>query len=124
MLSTRKEAIEKILAKPDAAELASGLNQHAQQADSFISALKSELSAFGDAVMADVDRTNAYHNLWRKGLEMEPTSSAIQLHEHFKKMEEALHKNYTTYTNTAIQLPETLNGLLKKQQSELKRKSN
>src|SRR5688500_18809162 len=86
MLTTRKEAIEKILAKPDAAALASGLNRHAQQAENFISALKSELSTFGDAVMADVDRNNAYHSLWRKGLEMEPTASASQLHDHFKKM--------------------------------------
>ena len=71
--------------------------------------------------MADVDRNNVYHQLWREGLEMEATASAAQLHRHFQKMEETLYENYEEYNNTGMQLPETLSGLIQRQQDELKR---
>ena len=71
MLTTRKEAIEKLKSKPDAGSLAADFNAYARQTDDFISGLQRELSAFGDGVMSDVDRNNAYHGLWREGLKIE-----------------------------------------------------
>jgi hypothetical protein len=121
MLTTRKEAIDRIMSKPDAGSLVAGLRKEAQQTDHFISGLQTELSAFGDAVMADVDRDNTYHSLWREGLGLEGTASATELHGHFKKMDEALVKEYQQYTSSSIQLPPGLSELLHQQLAALGR---
>jgi hypothetical protein len=120
MLTTRKEACEKIAAKPDAGASGNRFKDVAAQTDKYVSALQNELSGFGDAVMSDVDRNNEYHRMWKQVLEKAPSASAKELEQDFMRMENTLANAYSEYSSADMKLPESLSVLLAKQAEALK----
>ncbi|HVG41236.1 MAG TPA: hypothetical protein VM888_06465 [Chitinophagaceae bacterium] len=119
MLTTRKEACEKILGKSPDEETKAKLTTCTAQSDVFLNALMSELTQFGDAVMGEVERDNAYQNHWRDALKKADAASAMELYETFAVMEGSLAKTYNELVADGSELPDSLQELLKKQAQEI-----
>jgi DNA-binding FrmR family transcriptional regulator len=119
VLTTRKEACEKILKKNPGPEITKTLNTCATQSDGFINELMSELNQFGDAVMGEVDRDNAYQNRWREVLKKEDPMNAQELFKTFQTMEESLAQLYGQFAAEGAELPASLQELLQKQAQQV-----
>jgi ERCC4-type nuclease len=118
ILSTRKEACEKILAlHPDIQDSAQ-LKGCLSQTDRFISELTGELSQFGDAVQSEANRDNAYQHQWREALQGIDASGAERVMHSFHTMEETLAQTYRQLAGVSG-LPESLHEVLSKQSGEL-----
>jgi hypothetical protein len=119
MLTTRKEACEKILSKNPNEETAVKLNECLVKSDEFISELMGELTQFGDSVMGEVNRDNEYQNLWRNALKNIDTASDMELYKTFLEMEKNLTQRYNELTADENELPVSLQELLQKQVQEI-----
>ncbi len=122
MLTTRKEAAEKILAASPEPEAAASLSQCVAQSDQFLAALLSELTEFGDAVMGEVDRENEYQDLWREAMKKTGEPGAAELTTVFGSMEDKLVQSYNEISRDGIELPASLQKLLQTQAKELHQK--
>lgn len=119
MLTTRKEACEKMLSKNPNEEITAKLNECLGKSDEFISQLMDELTQFGDSVMGEVNRDNEYQNLWRNALKNIDTASAMELYKTFSEMEDNLGQTYSELTAEGNELPVSLQELLQKQAQEM-----
>jgi hypothetical protein len=117
--TTRKDAVEKLTAKkPPNAEVAK-LRSAAQQSDEFIAELMNELSNYGDAVMANVDRENEYQEIWKRSLGTIDSISPMEGEQTFQAMESALKKMYEHTLEANSDLPVSVAEILNRQLSKL-----
>lgn len=119
ILTTRKEACEKIIKKNPGPEITKTLNTCASQSDGFINELMTELNQFGDGVMGEVDRDNAYQNLWREAFKNSDTMDAQELFKTFQAMEDSLAQQYGQFAVEGAELPASLQELLQKQAQQV-----
>lgn len=117
--TSRKEAIDKLKEQQISGDLAASFLTASRQSDQYISALMNELSSFGDAVISDVDRDNAYHATWKKALENIASVNPKEYGQTFKTLEESLKKTYQDFLQTNSELPGSLRELLTAQLAEL-----
>ena len=117
--TTRKEAVEKFSGQENPENLTSDLTAAGQQSDKFIAELMSELSNFGDAVQAEVDRENDYQLTWKNTLGAIDTMNEQEKSRTFEQMEQNLKKFYQTMLDTSTELPVSLQDILQRQMKEL-----
>lgn len=110
--TTRKEAADRLNAEQltDAA---------AQQSDEFIAEWMTELSNYGDAVMATADRENEYQEIWKSTLGTIDAISPQKAAQTFHAMESALKNIYQQIMEANSDLPVSVLEILKRQLSKL-----
>ena len=117
--TTRKEALERLNSN-QLLENSAGRNAAAgPQSDAFISELMEELSNYGDAVMASVDRENEYQGIWTQALGTLDTMTPVEGAKTFQAMEDRLKQQYQHTLETEMSLPDSLQAILKRQASQL-----
>jgi poly-gamma-glutamate capsule biosynthesis protein CapA/YwtB (metallophosphatase superfamily) len=119
VLSTRKEAAEKLMTLTGDGELKIRLENSRVQSDKFIEPLMSELSHFGDAVQGESPRENEYQVIWQKAFQDFDNINIETAASTFEQLEAALKGHYNTLQGQS-DLPESLQVLLDKQLTELK----
>lgn len=117
--TTRKEVMEKTMGNGAAAGLASRAQAAAAQSDAAIAALMAELSQFGDAVSASVNRENPYQETYKQSLDTLNAPDAAATGVAFQNLEEALHATYKDVIDAQTDLPQSLQELIQKQYREL-----
>jgi len=115
MLSTRKEAAERISAKLKDENGAENMRKKCAETEGFIIELMDELQQYGDAVMADTDRENNYQNTWRDTLKVLDTAGSNELQKRFAEMEIALASTYKTILESKTEWTDTLQKKLQRQ---------
>lgn len=119
LLTTRKEAYTRIQQKELTADFASKLSAGITQSDQFIKELLAELSEFGDAVSAEVDRTNKFYSIWNNTLSNIDSTSQEELSKTYEEMEQALKETYQDFLHLESAETGTLVEILRKQTSAL-----
>ncbi len=119
ILTTRKEAINKLKEKQVTGNVADGLPAIVQQSDKFISELMNELSNFGDAVAGEANRENEYQVMWKKELPNIDMMSAPEYEQTFQTLEKSLKKMYQNILDKASELPTSLQEILIRQEAKL-----
>jgi hypothetical protein len=117
--TTRKEAAERLKATGTNGDAATKMAAAGPQSDGFITELMEELSNYGDAVLANVDRDNAYQSLWNEALgklEGMTPEAAVQT---FEAMENSLEVQYQHTLETESEVPEPVREILTRQASQL-----
>lgn len=117
--TTRKDAVEKLKVKNLADAEVVKLTHAAEQSDEFIADLMNELSNYGDAVMANVDRENEYQQIWKSSLEKIDTIPPPEGEQLFNTMENTLKKMYQHILDTNADLPDSVVKILNRQLSKL-----
>lgn len=120
ILTTRKDAIDKLSVKQGSEVNQSVMLSAKQQSNHFISELMSELSTFGDAVQDSSDRDNEYQLIWKnalKNFDAVPPQEATGI---FEKLENALKIIYDSVLETK-ELPDSLVQILLAQKEQIKR---
>jgi len=120
LLSTRKEAAQRMSAKETDEKGAEKIRKKAAETDGFINELMDELQQYGDAVMAEADRENNYQNKWREMLKVLDTADSTQLQQHFAEMETTLAATYQTILEGKAEWPEALQKKLERQVQDIK----
>ena len=92
--TTRKEAIEKIKTTGLPGDFGGMLGSAEKQSGEFIKELLSELSNYGDGVMAGVERDNDYHKIWKEALINIDSASIEDNKKVFLALEESLENIY------------------------------
>ena len=118
VLSTRKEAAEKLMSKTDDSELKASVQESLVQSDSFIEPLMEELSHSGDAVQGETGRDNAYQQIWQEAFQHIDSMNTETARSTFDRLESALKMHYSSL-QSQTDLPESLLALLEKQSSQL-----
>lgn len=119
ILSTRKEAAEKLMGRTDDGELTALLEKSKVQSDKFIEPLMGELSHSGDAVQGETSRENEFQLIWQKAFQDIDGMNTDSARSTFHELEAALKAHYDTLTNQP-DLPGSLQALLEEQLIELK----
>ena len=117
--TTRIEVIDKFQARVNDSSLSDNLLKAKMQSELFVSQLMSELSNFGDSIMASVDSEDEYQlackNVFGEINEMEPP----QIEAKFLALETVLKNTYAGILTTKINLPESVQVVLVKQEGAL-----
>jgi len=119
LLSTRKEAAERISTKATDEKGAEKIRLKITETNGFIKELMDELQQYGDAVMGDTDRDNNYQNTWREILKVLDTADSGELQQRFAEMEIALATTYRTVLDNEAEWPDTLQKKLEHQAQEI-----
>ncbi len=115
LLSTRKEAAERMGAKVKDENGAEMIRKKSAETDGFINELMDELKEYGDLVMGETDRDNNYHNIWGETLKVLDTMDSNQLQQRFAEMEIVFANTYKTILESKTEWPETLQKKLEHQ---------
>jgi hypothetical protein len=119
ILSTRKEAADKLISRTDDGELTALLENSRNQSDAFIEPLMGELSHSGDAVQGETVRENEYHSIWQKAFQDIDSLDTLSARSVFQELELALKTHYLSLQEQT-ELPESLQELLNEQLAQLK----
>ncbi len=119
MHTTRIECANKILAIEKNNTLAIDAEKIVQQSTGFIEALMSELSNFGDAIKADVNKNTSYNMLYPELLTEFVSEDSTIWEDGFKKMEGILRNNYLDVINANRELPASIIQVLETQATSL-----
>lgn len=115
LLSTRKEAAERMSAKVKDVKGAEKIRKKSVETDGFINELMDELKEYGDAVMSETDRDNNYQNIWLETLKVLDTADSGQLQQRFAEMEIVFAATYKTILESKAEWPDTLQKKLERQ---------
>lgn len=118
--TSRIELVQKCEGKSLATEVAAKFASAKQQSETYTAELMTELSEFGDAVMASVDNQNEYQTMYKNVLPELDAMTSEEAAGTFERLEAALQKMYQTILQTETQLPTSLQDMLTKQAESLK----
>lgn len=117
--TSRIELVQKCEGKSLVPDVAGKLASARQQSETYTAALLSELSEFGDAVMASVDNQNEYQVMYKNALGQLDAMTPREAEQTFLSLEEALKNIYRAMLQTGSELPASLQELVSKQAKEL-----
>ena len=119
ILSNRKELIERIAKKfPGANDGHKTFGQYHKQTTAFLSALVSELSAYGDG-LAGPDPDNDYNDYWKAALKKWDSINRHRLVPFWRELESILRNVYKKILSLNRMFPASLQKILVIQLAEL-----
>lgn len=113
--TTRIEMVEKCTDKAFTPAAKTSFKSAKQQSKKYTAELMSELSNFGDAVMASVDHQNEYQVMYKNALGKIDTMTPQEAEHTFQSLELALKNIYESILETKADLPIVLQEMLSKQ---------
>lgn len=113
--TTRIEMVEKCEEKALTPAVKTSFKSAKQQSKKYTEELLSELSNFGDAVMASVDHQNEYQVMYKNVLGKIDAMAPQEAEHTFQSLEIALKNIYESILETKADLPAALQEMLSKQ---------
>lgn len=120
--TTRQEMVEKCEGKEFSPDVKTNLQSAEKQSEKYNQELLSELSNFGDAVMAGADNQNEYQVTYKNALGKIDAMTPQETEQTFHSLEIVLKNIYRTVLETQTNLPASLQEILHIQADDINAK--